>query len=455
MTTTKTTIKTATTERDILLARRLTDAEVDYVFAHLGQFIEADEPLQTIINWPRTEGGMRMDVRVQGIPVLFPADGADGSADEPFEEGADGVVVRHDLVKSAFYLLSAYQEWASGKVDEWGRFPYEESVQYKLGIEHVAVVNHYFRWMTEAVVRQCELRGLQYREKSPLAGPSLHLSHDVDTVHYFTLRKSLYRCAQVVGLRRCDTSRLRLAGAALRSLLHMARLSRQKDPYWSFEDIQDNEAFIGHKSEWFFLPNDKGPFPPDYDFRKDSDILELMTTLVRRGNTVSLHAPINCKSSADYARHHKALLDVCPEASPHTRQHFLAIHPWESFRAMEEAGLTVDFTFGFSHSEGFRNAYCHPFHPFDHDRQQMMRLTCVPLAMMDVSCLTHKRMTYDEIFLAVGDMLDEVRAFGGVFSLLWHNSTFDEVYHPGITRFYEQLHLLFSQYQLLEFAGRC
>lgn len=447
-----------TTEKDPLLARQLTDAEVDYVFAHLGQFIEADEPLQSIIAWPRTAGGLRMDVRVQGVPVLFPMSAVDEgwaeeSKDAPWEETPEGVLVRHDLVKSAFYLLSAYQEWASAAVDEWGRFPYEESVQYKLGMEHVAVVNHYFRWMTEAVVRQCELRKISYREKSPLGGPSLHLSHDVDLAHYFTLRKSLYRCAQVVGLRRCDTSRRRLLGAAVRSLLHMARIVSYKDPYWSFDDIQDNEAFIGHKSEWFFLPRDGGPFPPDYDFRTDADIRELISTLAHRGNTVSLHAPINCQKAADYAKWRQALGEVCPEASAHTRQHFLAIHPWASFRAMEEAGLTTDFTFGFSHSEGFRNGYCHPFHPFDHDRQRTMRLTCVPLAMMDVSCLTHKKMTYDEVFLAVGDMLDEVRAFGGVFSLLWHNSTFDEVYHPGIGKFYEQLHLLFSQYQLKGFGG--
>lgn len=437
-----------TPRKDPLLARRLTDAEVGYVFDHLAHFVSADAPLSSVVDWPRTDAPLGPARYVRGVPVLFPA--ADGT-DEPYDVAGGRVVVRHDIVKSAFFLLSAYQEWASPKVDAWGRFPYEDSIQKRLGIEHVAVVNHYFSWMVEAIVRQCELSGIPCHKREPLGGPSLHLSHDVDLARYFTPRKALIRLAQVAGLRPCDTKRLRLARAALRSLLNLCRLRHDPNPYWSFDVIQDNEAFIGHKSEWFFLPDDGGPFPPDYDLAADPDIRGLMAQLVRRGNTVSIHAPINCQSSASYAMWHKALLDVCPEASDHVRQHFLAIHGTASFQAMQEAGLTADFSFGFSRCEGFRNSYCHPFHPFDHDAQRPLSLVCVPLAMMDVSCLVHRRMTYDEVFLAAGEMLDEVRAFGGVFSLLWHNSTFDEVYHPGVGAFYEQIHLLFAQYQLRPF----
>ncbi len=411
--------------------------------------VDCAAPLETVVDWPRTEGPLRKDLVVEGVPVLFSSSDR-GAA--PFSEAGGRVVVGHDLVKSAFFLLSAYQEWASGQSDEWGRYPYEASIQRELGIEHVAVVNHYFTWMTQAIVRQCEIKGIEYRIKSPLGGPSLHLSHDIDSAHYFTLRKALFRCAQVFGLRKCDTSRSRLARAAAISLLRVAGLRGDPDPYWSFDAIQDNEAFVGYKSEWFFLPDDGGPFPPDYDLSADADVRKVMDQLAARGNTISLHAPINCRTSDAYAKWLKVLQDVCPGLSRHVRQHFLAISAPSSFIAMEDAGLTADFSFGFSRHEGFRNSYCMPFHPFDHDRQRMLDLVCVPLAMMDVSCLTHRRMSYDGIFLAVGEMLDEVRLFGGVFSLLWHNSTFDEVYHPGVTKFYEELHLLFSQYQLRQFS---
>ena len=40
---------------------------------------------------------------------------------------------------------------------------------------------------------------------------------------------------------------------------------------------------------------------------------------------------------------------------------------------------------------------------------------------------------------AITDLVQEVRKFNGVFSLLWHNSFFDELQFPGITRFYIEL----------------
>lgn len=442
-------MSTAKKPADATLARSLTDAEVDYVLCHLAHHVWAEMPLRDIIHWPRTSSPLRTDFRIGGIPVLFPSDGLET---EPYEVTDSDVIVRHDLVKSAFYLLSAYQEWASDERDEWGRFPYEGSIQQRLGIEHTAVVNHYFSWMTDAIVTQCKRLGLKYERLSPLGGPSLHLSHDVDAVRYFQLKRSLYRCAQVVGLRKCDTDRRRLAKAALRSVLNVARLRNDENPYWTFDFIQDVEAYLGYKSDWFFLPDDGGPFPPDYDIEHDADIHTLLSQLVRRGNNVGLHAPINCRTAAEYKTHLDSLNRVCPASMPSARQHFLAIAPTESYRAMAEAGIAADFTFGVSHHEGFRNSYCHPFRPFDHERQEPIGVVCVPLAMMDVSCLVHRAMTFDDIFVAAGEMLDEVRAFGGVFSLLFHNSTLDEVYHPGIHKFFEDLHLLFAQYQLRQFT---
>ncbi len=436
-------------ESDPSLARPLTDAEVQYVFAHLAAFVETEARIDEVVTWPRSNSGLRTDYQIEGIPVLFPDEGAAAS---PFELGDDGnVVVRHDLVKSAFFLLSAYQEWATPERDEWGRYPYEASIQCKLGMMRRPIVNYYFSWMLDALETQCRVNGVRFARRQPLGGASLHLSHDLDMLHYFAPRRSLYRCAQVLGLRPCDTDRRRLAKAAVKSLANIMRLRHDHNPYWSFDVIQDNEAFLGYKSDWFVLPNDGGPFPPDYDFAHDEDILSLLRQLSERGNRVGLHAPINCRTTEDYLKWSKELREVLPSLSDGCRQHFLAIEPRSSYRAMEEAGLKLDYSYGHSRHEGFRNSYCFPFHPFDHERQRMMNVTCVPLAFMDVTCLDHRKMSYDDIFLAVGEMLDEVRAFGGVFSLLWHNSTFDEVYHPGIGQFYQDLHLFFSQYQLRQF----
>lgn len=434
-----------------LMNRRLTDAEVTYVFDNLRQFVKTDARIETIVEWPRTSVPICEDFAIDGIPILCPNE---VRSPEVYGVEGDKVIVRHDLVRSAFVLLSGWQEWATDKRDKWGRFPYAGSLQEKLGVVRKPIVNYYFEWMVDAICRQCEILGVACERVGPLGGASLHLSHDIDLARYYTWRKSLFRVAQVVGLRRCDTSRARMAKAALRSLLNMARPRHDDDPYWSFDTIQDNEAYIGFKSDWFFLPNDGGPFPPDYDLSTDEDIRSVMAQLARRGNRVGPHAPINCKDAVGYAAALKSVVDACPGAVHNVRQHFLAIEPRQSYRAMADAGLEVDFSYGYSEHEGFRNSYCLPFHPFDHEAQRPLPLTVVPLALMDVTVLAHRALSFDDIFLSVGEMLDEVRRFGGVFSMLWHNSTFDETYYPGVGKFYEDLHLLFSQYQMRDFTAR-
>lgn len=434
---------------DPLLSRRLTDAEVDYVFLHLSSFVAADAPLRDVLAWPRSGAPLRRGFEIEGVPVLFPC--ADAPA-VPFAVEGGEVVVRHDFVKGAFFLLSAYQEWASARRDEWGRFPHEGSIQQELHIERRPVVNYYFKWMVDAIVTQCGMHGVRCSVLSPLGGLSLHLSHDIDLVRYFSWRKTLFRFAQVAGLRPCDVPRRRMVKAAAVSLLNMVGLRHDADPYWSFDEIQDNEAFIGHRSDWFILPDDGGPFPPDYDMTTDKRVGELLAQLTRRGNRVGLHAPIKTRKSEEYVELFQALRKVCPEAAPIVRQHFLAIDAVKTYAAMDAAGVVADFSYGFSRHEGFRNSYCFPFRPFDHERQAPLRMVAVPLALMDVSVLVHRRLSFDDVFLSVGEMLDEVRRFGGLFSLLWHNSTFDEVRHPGVGRFYEQLHLFFSQYQLRPFT---
>jgi hypothetical protein len=86
--------------------------------------------------------------------------------------------------------------------------------------------------------------------------------------------------------------------------------------------------------------------------------------------------------------------------------------------------------------------------PFDHKKQEIIHILEIPLTLMDTTTLVHKKMTYDEIFNSTEILLEEVRKFGGVFSLLWHNTTFDETYNPNIVMFYEQLHHFFSQYNM-------
>ena len=69
----------------------------------------------------------------------------------------------------------------------------------------------------------------------------------------------------------------------------------------------------------------------------------------------------------------------------------------------------------------------------------------IPLTMMDVSMFGYQKLDFEKIHLSLQELVREVQKFNGIFSLLWHNSFFDEYELPGITRFYlDQLDYIHS-----------
>jgi hypothetical protein len=55
---------------------------------------------------------------------------------------------------------------------------------------------------------------------------------------------------------------------------------------------------------------------------------------------------------------------------------------------------------------------------------------------MDVTHFYHRRLNLDQSRAAIEKLTNEVVKFNGVFSLLWHNSFFNEAEFPGITKHY-------------------
>ena len=84
------------------------------------------------------------------FPVLFP----NPATDALIEVKSPGVVrIRQDIIASAFFFLSCWQEAIIKEMDAHGRFPYARSLQAKLGIIKQPVVNDYLNVFKSAIER--------------------------------------------------------------------------------------------------------------------------------------------------------------------------------------------------------------------------------------------------------------------------------------------------------------
>ncbi len=434
--------------------RTLSSHELDYTLGALAMHIEPLVEIKKLISYGSNDNKIIFKsssadldpdrvVTADGIPILFPA------SDEKTVYTISGgrLIFNHDLLKSAFYLLSGYQEFSQPDLrDQWGRFPYRHSIQYRLGCIQKPLVNYYFEWIIKGLLEYAGQLKIDIRRRSPLGKITLHLTHDVDSVRYFSARRTLYRIAQAVGLRPADMKRKFIVGNVLTAICNYLKITNKKNPYWTFDLIRNVERYFGFTSTWFFLPKVGGVFDADYDF-EDDDIRQVITRLEQQDFEIGLHGPIGTIRDGSRLKAMLATLRrTAPKASNNIRQHFLSADSVDTLRQMSQAGFECDCSLGFSEHEGFRFGYCHPFRPFDPETGQAMDIWEIPLQVMDVTLLMHRKLNSDEVFESIGRIADECRLFGGVFSLLWHNSTFDEKAVPSVSRLFEDVYLFLSQY---------
>src|SRR5450759_3989376 len=133
----------------------LNQAQFEYVLSHLNNHIDLNETVKNsfvflkyhdkisdysnkiIFLLSDKDLDLNKIVSINQIPVLFPV--ADKISSFRKEDG--NIIVLHDYIKSAFFLLSGYQEYVNNEKDSLGRFSYMSSVQEKLKITGKPVVN--------------------------------------------------------------------------------------------------------------------------------------------------------------------------------------------------------------------------------------------------------------------------------------------------------------------------
>ncbi len=370
------------------------------------------------------------------IPILFPL----SESPEIYELTNGKLVFHHDILKSAFYLLSGFQEYKSTKKDHFNRFPYRESIQKRLGITAIPVVNYYFQWIAEALNAYATRNDLPLVKRKPLfkdAGFGFFLTHDVDKVDYYTFNEMVFRAKQLFGI-----APTKYGISKSFKMLWDAKWNyffTRKNPAWDFAHLISIEKKYKIPATYFFL--DRGLKHQDAYYQiTDNKIQELINWLKEQGAEIGLHGV--CRSSANQSvmKEQKVrLASVIGDEPKGTRQHRLIYENPATLHVHQYAGFKYDSTLAFAEHEGFRNSYCWPFKIFDHQNNCISDVWEFPLNVMDVTLFHYQEYDFMQAMSAVRKIVEEVNKFNGLFTLLWHNGFNDEMKLPGIGKFYESI----------------
>jgi len=429
----------------------LNQQQLDYILFHLQHhvilkgeitrsfvFAKAESEIENYSNkiiFLLSPEPLKNPITIKGIPVLFPILGTDSF----YKVTKGNLVFQHDLLKSAFFLLSGYQEYKATTKDSLGRFPYPSSIQSRYNFVGKPIVNYYFKIIIEGIREFCEANQICLVKKTAYRNFAFFLTHDVDRVKYYNLNTFLYNLKTVLGFTTPTINKKDQIRTLISIGINLANIFRKTDPYWNFAFLHDLEKQFGLKSTYFFLPKDTKHVDAQYSFSQKS-IRELLRFLMANGNEIGLPGTALSAHSLEALSSNKQELEqAIANKVKGIRQHrLLWVHPATGIN-QDEVGFLYDTSLGFAAHEGFRNSYAHPFKLYDFENNRMLNHWEIPLNLMDATLFFYRKLTFEDARRSVESLIAEVKKFNGVFTLLWHNSYLNEREQPGITKFYVDL----------------
>jgi hypothetical protein len=330
------------------------------------------------------------------------------------DENSGALRLDVDFVASTFFMLSRWEEITDPARDDHGRFPAQKSWAFRAGFLDRPVIDEY------ALILRAWLEVAQPRLPATTNRFQVEISHDVDHIGRFPTKASLLRQLRS-GLAQRGTSTLRT--------WRDFRVER-KEPGVSAEIERTRwlatvSSQNGLASIFNFMAARPSHYDPGYDVEAPH-VRSLMQELSNLGCEIGFHPSYKTFSDPRLMAEEKATLDrAAPQPARGGRQHFLRFEAPTTWRAWSDLGLNYDSTVGYADHEGFRCGTCHPFNAFDTEQNEVLPIEERPLLVMDGTLLDYRGLSVDEGYARVLALASKARDVGGIFTLLWHNTSLD------------------------------
>lgn len=334
---------------------------------------------------------------LDGMPILF---------GEPVVKQVNSTwVIYADLVASALFLLSRYEETLVAARDVHGRFQAVSSLAYKAGFLQRPLVDEY-----GAYLRQCLAAcGVELPQSSQKM--TVTLTHDVDVPFEHRTTRSF-----IGGILR----------GQVKNALKNAFSSLKNNTAYTFPWLLEQDANVPHAKQIYFMRMPLQPcvFDKPYLNYWHKDMQKLLGLLRQHPITWGWHVSYQAESVPQlYLAEKFALEQALGCKISCSRNHYLRTCIPDNFISLQEVGILHDYTVGYADCVGFRLGTCRPVRFISPTTLQVEHIMVHPLAIMDVTLSNYMQLSYQQALETSLQIIEQVRKYKGELVLLWHNTS--------------------------------
>ncbi len=377
-------------------------------------------PEQPLHIWDAHSLGLNCRLTSYQIPIIY---GYHNEKSSPFLKIKDtgSIKLPIDILGSAFFMLTRYEEIANRKRDSYNRFQAQSSIAYQEGFLDRPIVNEYLE-----ILWSCLSHLWQGLKRVPRKY-NLFLSHDVD----IPLISNKATFSQYI--KGCVGDLIKRKSFSLAKKRLIARIDSKhgkydRDPFNTFEFMMNISERKGVKSTFNFMcVVEDLEIKLRYDL-ENQWIQNLISTINLRGHKIGFHPNLNTyknikKTSAEFTKLHSMCLKLgISQKKWGGRQHRLQWENPVTWQIWNDLGLDYDSTLTFAEKPGFRCGVCYEYPVFNLLKRDRLKLNERPLIVMEGSLFSYMKVNLTTAYNLILALSQKCKMFDGDFSFLCHNS---------------------------------
>ena len=328
-----------------------------------------------------------------------------------------------DIFSAAFWLLARYEEYLPHKIDKHNRFNFKSSLAYQYNFIDKPLVN---KWLEE--LKQLLLAtnpNLQFKKRDY----NFLSSIDVDNVFKYKHKGFVRTIAGYVS---------DLFSKNFHSIKQPNNVifKKEKDPFDCYIFLINTHKELNIESIYFFLLGDYGV----NDKNHSATNLHFQTLIkeISDYGMVGIHPSYGSKNNLQQLKIEVSRLSgITHKNIRKSRQHFSVLNFPETYKALLQAGISEDYSMGYTNYNGFRASYCCPYKWYSLEDEQATSLIIHPFCIAENTLIYYAAKENKQFLELAAPIINEVKKYNGQLISIFHNDTFSEEMKKMYVKFLE------------------